>query len=212
MAALAEDDRTALEIVPAEQTIGNLLRAMRTARGWSQRTLAAAAGLHQDSVTKLERGLHLPKPKTVAALEAALARPAALMPVAVQRRMPGRSSSAATAGAFGALLASYRRRAGLSQNALALAVGMNASSINRYESGERDRPEREAVDALASALGLTRQGHDLLRIAAGYAPSFAEDRTVRQLARLLAGDAVLATAVRAQVAALDRMTRDGEGD
>ena len=100
--------------------------------------------------------------------------------------MPGRASSAATAAAVGALLARYRRRAGLSQNALAKVAGRNPSAINRYESGERDRPERAAVDALAGALGLTERERDLLLVASGYAPGWAEDRTVQQLAAQIA--------------------------
>jgi transcriptional regulator with XRE-family HTH domain len=195
---------------PRDETFGALIRRRRLARGWSQETLAAAAGLHHDSVTKLERDLYVPRPETAAALAAALARPAALLPPTVGRRMPGRVASSATAGAFGALLAGYRRRAGLSQHALGQASGRNPSAINRYESGERDRPERETVDALACALGLTERETDLLLVAAGYAPGWARDGTVRQLARLLAGDAVLATALRVQVAALARMTDEGD--
>jgi hypothetical protein len=63
---------------------------------------------------------------------------------------------------------------------------------------------------LAEALGLSDVERDRLLIVAGYATSWAADRTVRQVAMLLAGDAVLATALRAQVAALARMV-DGAG-
>jgi len=184
---------------------GDRVRERRLRRGWSQATLAAAAGLHPDSVTKLERGLHAAKPGTAAALETALARPAALLPAAVGRRMPGRPPSAATAGAFGALLAGYRRRAGLSQYALGAEAGLNASAINRHESGDRARPKRETVDALARALGLTGRECDLLLVAAGYAPSWAGDRTVRQLAAILDADEAAAQTVRAMVTAAYRV-------
>lgn len=214
MAALANDDaRTALEIVPAETSIGELLRTMRQARGWSQETLGRKAGVHETTVNYVERGINRPLYSTWLKIAEAFALRGAerawflgLVPFVMTRR----SITPAARGRFGRLLQRYRRRADLSQQALAALAGCNAASINRLESGERNQPAAQFVAAFARALKLSPEEADTLMIAAGLAPSFVEDRTVRQLVRLLAGDAVLAAAVRAQVAALDRMTRDGD--
>jgi transcriptional regulator with XRE-family HTH domain len=115
-------------------------------------------------------------------------------------------------GGFGSSLRRYRLRSGHSQNSLAKAVGINASYINRMETGERDTPTRQVVAALVRTLGLAPDEADRLLIVAGYATSWAADRTVRQVAMLLAGDAVLATALRCQIDALARMAGAGRGE
>jgi len=53
------------------------------------------------------------------------------------------------------------------------------------ESGDRNRPTVELVHAIATALELDARDAGELLIAAGYAPMFADDRTIRQLAVLL---------------------------
>ena len=90
-----------------------------------------------------------------------------------------------TCGRFGAVLSAYRRRATLSQNQLGIRCGINPSYVNRMESGERNRPTIEVTRAFIAALDLDTRDADELLLAAGYAPSFSDDRTVRQLAVLL---------------------------
>jgi transcriptional regulator with XRE-family HTH domain len=94
------------------------------------------------------------------------------------------------AGTFGVTLRRYRLRLGLSQNALAKVVGINASYINRLERGERRAPAREVAFALAEALALSADDVDRLLGSAGYLPPSMRtldpaDSTVGAVVRLL---------------------------
>jgi transcriptional regulator with XRE-family HTH domain/3-methyladenine DNA glycosylase AlkC len=78
--------------------------------------------------------------------------------------------------AFGNILKSYRERAGLSQNELAIQAGLSGSTISRVESGERSPlRKRSQVMALVKALGLTQAETDSLLSAADLAPSTATE-------------------------------------
>ena len=94
---------------------------------------------------------------------------------------------------FGNTLRRYRLRAALSQNALAKVVGINASYINRLESGEREAPTREVAHALARALNLGPEEVDRLLFSAGHVPPSLQklgpaDSTVAAVTRLLTND------------------------
>ena len=71
---------------------------------------------------------------------------------------------------FGAKLKAYRGRAGMSQNALARASGLNPASINRLESGERSPSNRTVVEQICDALGLSPTERDDLLASAGHLP------------------------------------------
>jgi transcriptional regulator with XRE-family HTH domain len=71
---------------------------------------------------------------------------------------------------FGDTLKKLREAAGLSQNALAKAAGLNASYVNRLESGEREPPRPETVMQLAHGLGDRPEITDELLAAAGHLP------------------------------------------
>lgn len=108
--------------------------------------------------------------------------------------------------AFGVALRRYRRCLGLSQNALAKVVGIDASYINRLESGEREAPSRRTALALARALQLSRDDVDRLLCSAGYLPPSLHrlgptDSTVCAVARVLA-DGRLSPEVRADFRAV----------
>ena len=94
---------------------------------------------------------------------------------------------------FESTLRRYRLRAGISQNALAKVVGINASYINRLESGEREAPTREVAHALARALALVPEETDRLLFAAGHVPPSLQklgpaDSTIAAVTRLLTND------------------------
>ena len=77
---------------------------------------------------------------------------------------------------FGLLLKSYRERAALSQNDLAVKVGLSGSTISRVESGTRAPLHRRSqVLALARALDLDQTESDALLSAADLAPSTAPE-------------------------------------
>ena len=68
---------------------------------------------------------------------------------------------------FGSLLRGYRMRAGLAQNALARATGINVGTVNRLERDQRLPAARQQALALADALGLSMAETNLLLDAAG---------------------------------------------
>jgi transcriptional regulator with XRE-family HTH domain/3-methyladenine DNA glycosylase AlkC len=77
---------------------------------------------------------------------------------------------------FGILLKSYRERVALSQNELAIKVGLSGSTISRVESGTRGPLHRRSqVLALARVLDLDQAESDALLSAADLAPSTAPE-------------------------------------
>jgi len=72
-------------------------------------------------------------------------------------------------GEFPRLLRHVRIARGLSQSQLARAIGVDHSTISRFERGER-RPRRLTVLKLARALDLDRATRLRLLASAGYAP------------------------------------------
>ncbi|MCL4543012.1 MAG: helix-turn-helix domain-containing protein [Chloroflexi bacterium] len=97
--------------------------------------------------------------------------------------------------AYGELLAQFRRRANLSQRALAKAVGVDPSYINRLEHGERQPPASNLTRALTAALKLDPTETDILVFSGGGLPAALEklhwpDRTIVALADVLADPSV----------------------
>lgn len=98
---------------------------------------------------------------------------------------------------FGEELRRQREAVGISQSALAKRAGLNASYINRLESGEREPPKVETVVALARGLGLSREEEDRLLVAAGHLPLAmaklgAGDPTLGAVAEVLADESLSA--------------------
>lgn len=96
---------------------------------------------------------------------------------------------------FGPLLRQYREAGGMTQLALARAVGVNSGYISRLEAGARVAPAADLVHALATALALPPGPTDRLLAAAGYLPpSLAQldlaDPTLRLVLRLLTDEQV----------------------
>ncbi|HME24955.1 MAG TPA: helix-turn-helix domain-containing protein [Acetobacteraceae bacterium] len=75
--------------------------------------------------------------------------------------------------AFPSLLASWRKRRGLSQLALALAAGCSQRHLSFLELG-RTKPSREMVLRLAASLDVPLRRSNELLLAAGYAPIWKE--------------------------------------
>jgi len=94
---------------------------------------------------------------------------------------------------FGPTLRLFRLRAGYSQNALAKIVCLNASYVNRLESGEREAPTREATAAMCRGLNLGVEDADRLMFSAGHVPPSLQklgpaDSTIVAVTRLLTND------------------------
>lgn len=123
---------------------------------------------------------------------------------------------------FSALLRAFRQQAGRSQSALARLVGVDASYINRLESGEREPPRRSLIEALAMALELRPEDRDRLLVAAGQLPGALarlgpRDSTLSAVAEVLSDEALtederreFRRVVEAIAARWRRSTRQGE--
>jgi transcriptional regulator with XRE-family HTH domain len=84
---------------------------------------------------------------------------------------------------FGQMLARLRKRAGLSQNQLALRSSVNPAHVHRMESGA-GKPSRTVLRMLAAVMGASDAETDRLLYAAGLAPerdwqALAEDAIAR---------------------------------
>jgi transcriptional regulator with XRE-family HTH domain len=96
---------------------------------------------------------------------------------------------------FGALLRSYRGRAGLAQNGLARASAVNVGTVNRLERDQRLPAGREQALALARALALSPAETNRLLAAAGlpaegFGPSITSHPTICALVELLQDDTI----------------------
>ena len=80
---------------------------------------------------------------------------------------------------FGLLLKTYRERANISQNDLAVKAGLSASTISRIEGGSRSPlGKRRQILAIAKALDLQQDEVDTLLSAADLAPSIAPEMAI----------------------------------
>jgi len=107
-----------------------------------------------------------------------------LLPLPAKRALDDPTAS------FSDLLFGFRRRAQLSQSDLSRHAGVNASYINRLESGARSVPTAEVTLALAAGLALSPEETDrFLWSAGGLPPSLqqlaAGDPTILAVASLL---------------------------
>jgi transcriptional regulator with XRE-family HTH domain len=71
--------------------------------------------------------------------------------------------------AWSSALRTLRRERRLTQAELAMRAGVSTPAVRAYESGAR-RPSRDALEALARALGLPGEETERLLLAGGYAP------------------------------------------
>ena len=96
---------------------------------------------------------------------------------------------------FGSLLHRYRQRAGLAQNALARATGINVGTINRLERDQRLPASRQQVLALVAALQLSMAETNRLLDAAGlpaegFGPAITGNPAICRLVDLLQDEAI----------------------
>ena len=96
---------------------------------------------------------------------------------------------------FGALLRSYRERAGLAQNALARRTGINVGTVNRLERDQRLPAGRDQALALTGALSLGVAETNRLLAAAGlpaegFGPEITANPAICRLVDLLQDPAI----------------------
>lgn len=88
-------------------------------------------------------------------------------------------------GTFSKLLVDFRKRANLSQAALAKEADVDRSYIWRLENGERETPSRSLALRLAEILDLSQPETDLWLISAGYASPHMQQLTAAGISRLM---------------------------
>lgn len=139
-----------MTLAPSAPVTSSALRDARLDRGLSPADVAAAVGVHPQTVLRWERWERLPGWREVEGLARALAVPreAVLREVDAHRPSPDRS-----AGYAGPGLRALRRRAGVPVAELARRVGVSPSTVYNWEHG-RVRVPPVHVEALAVLLDL----------------------------------------------------------
>ena len=134
------------------ETLGGLIRNLRTARGLSLRQMARQAGITHPTVGGWEKDAHLPRlPELEAVLKALnvttrerhkalrlLAAPRAIMHVRQEARQTMPDFVEATKGppSDGELLRAMRERAGRTREETAQATGISVATLRRWEHSE----------------------------------------------------------------------------
>ncbi|WPD17983.1 XRE family transcriptional regulator [Thermaerobacter composti] len=125
------------------RSIGEKIRRLREARGWSLRQLEARSGVSNSAISLIERGKRIPNSETLRRLAAALG-------VTIRELYEddgGTWSPPALAG-LSARLRRARARAGLSQQEVASKLNVTQQAVSSWESGTR-RPDPDVLVQLA---------------------------------------------------------------
>ena len=86
---------------------------------------------------------------------------------------------------FSEMLAKFRRRARISQRALAMDADIDTSYISKLEKGERDVTSRDLALKFARVLHLSADETDLWLLSAGYASPRLQQLAGSDISRLL---------------------------
>ena len=139
----------------SEPTYGEIIRAAREAKGWSNQKFAAEAGLSDSTTHAAENGRGTPTRTTRVKLETALG-------LSITPRKPEAPPVVIPADAEGPLLWSnewaielrkHRKAQGWTTEELAKQAGTTASHLYAVESGQRI-PRLDVAMALSDALGI----------------------------------------------------------
>lgn len=130
------------------EDFGSWLRTLRREKRWTQRTLAARAGLSLGYISSVENGKRKPKASSLAALSQALGLPYAQILQAAGYLDDGLVL-------FAHRLRTTRMNLGLTPEALAVQCGLSVKTLERWESSPKSWPSEDTVDRLACALAVT---------------------------------------------------------
>jgi transcriptional regulator with XRE-family HTH domain len=145
------------EIARQLQAFGENLREARLGAGWTQVDLSSATPLDRAAISRIECGERAPDLPTLMRLCTALnTHPTMLLRGIGPKATPTRArrqqgTEAGWAAQFGANLKWARRRAGISQERLALDARVDRAAISVYEKGGRE-PNLRTVLKLALKL------------------------------------------------------------
>lgn len=82
---------------------------------------------------------------------------------------------------LGGLIKDYRTQKGISQLDIAFSLGWKEPSrLSRIEQGRTEKPTREILDKIISAIGLSEEEKNMLLLTGGYLPTEEEIRVIRE--------------------------------
>lgn len=124
---------------------GTWLREQRRDKKWTQRTLAAKAGLSLGYISSVENGKRKPKMSSLAALAQALG-----IPYAQALQASGYLDDRLVL--FAHRLRTTRMNCGLTVEGLAAQCRLSTKTVERWESSPKEWPSDPTLERLASAL------------------------------------------------------------
>lgn len=134
--------------VKVNEDFGSWLRIVRREKRWTQRTLAARAGLSLGYISSVENGKRKPKTSSLAALAQALD-----IPYAQALRASGYLDDGLVL--FAHRLRTTRTHLGMTTEELAAQCGLSSKTLERWESSPREWPAELTLQRLATALSVS---------------------------------------------------------
>lgn len=141
-------DNTAERIREEKMRVGTKIREIRTAKGWTQETLAEKLGMNQIMISQYENGGRNPKISTLKKFAEALD-----VPLEEFAQCYLGSGDEPLARHIGNKLAEARVAKGMSQTDVASKLNVTRQNISQYERGERI-PKISTLENLATALNV----------------------------------------------------------
>lgn len=128
--------------------VGTKIREIRTAKGWTQETLAEKLGMNQIMISQYENGIRVPKIGTLNKFAVALD-----VPLEEFTQCYLGSEEESMAKIIGKKIAEARKAKGMGQAELAIKMNTTHQCVSQYERGKRC-PTMSMLDRFASALGV----------------------------------------------------------
>lgn len=166
--------------------LGARIRAARLRRGLEQVDLARALETTAPTISRYERGMHEPRPSDLVRLARVLAVPASyllgeteLVTASSAEDRIAQMLALAEPQAVGARIRQARVRSDKSQADVAMACGVSASLVSKWEAGAR-LPNGAMAISLARALGASIEA-----LWQGTAPAVAQPEVIAEAVSLL---------------------------
>ncbi|MHB1685512.1 MAG: helix-turn-helix domain-containing protein [Bacilli bacterium] len=145
---IQSSDRLHAGAMKVDKEFGSWLRELRRERRFTQRTLAARAGLSLGYISSVENGKRKPKTSSLVALAQALN-----VPYADLLRASGYLDDGLVL--FAHRLHTTRVNLGLTLDELAAECGLSARTLERWESSPKQWPGDHMLERLATVLQVT---------------------------------------------------------
>ena len=130
------------------EDVGSWLRNVRLEKRWTQRMLAARAGLSLGYISSVENGKRKPKTSSLAALAQALD-----VPYAQALQASGYLNESLVL--FAHRLRTARTHLGLTADEVASQCGLSTKTLERWESSPKEWPAEQTLQRLAAVLSVS---------------------------------------------------------